>query len=248
MLSPSDSVLTPKRAALIHDPMRLQFPVLAALRRKRYCRFPLLLLASSVAAMSAPAKGDAFDPRLGAPFVVRDRPSLGSDKAPIVVVEFGSYKCSHCYEFLERAFPQIEEQYIKTGKVQWFMVPSSADPADPSSRIFAVGRCVQRQGKFWEQLGFLMTISNRPSSFLNDLIGKNPAIDSGELEFCLQDREISRLVDRDFDEFHLLKVPGTPTFFIRKLQADGSRTETVVRGYQPAEYFQRIFDELAKAP
>jgi protein-disulfide isomerase len=215
-------------------------------------RFSLFLLSLALASLTLaatpPAKPAVFDPRLGPPFEVRDRPSLGSDQAPIVVIEFASYKCSHCYEFLERAFPQIEEQYIKTGKVQWFMVPSSDNPADPSGRIFAVGRCVQRQGKFWEQLGFLMTISNRPSSFLNDLIGKNPAIDSGDLSFCLQDREIARTVAKDFDEFHLLKVPGTPTFFVRKLLADGSRTEAVVRGYQPAEYFQRMFDELAKTP
>src|SRR5882757_8422813 len=158
-----------------------------------------LFIASMVSASTSPAKPAAFDPRLGAPFEVRDRPSLGSDQAPIVVIEFGSYKCSHCWEFLERAFPQIEEQYIKTGKVQWFMVPSSDNPADPSGRIFAVGRCVQRQGKFWDQLKFLMTISNRPSSFLNDLIAKNSAIDVGELEFCLQDREIARTVAKDFD-------------------------------------------------
>jgi protein-disulfide isomerase len=218
------------------------------MRWTRLGRFSLFLVGSSVAATGAPASGAAFDPRLGPPFEVRDRPSLGSDKAPIVVVEFGSYKCSHCEEFHERVFPQLNERYIKTGKVQWFMVPSSDNPGDPSGRIFAIGRCVERQGKFWDQLAFLMTISNRPPSFLNDLVGKNAAIDSGELEFCLQDREIRLLVERDFDEFHLLKVPGTPTFFIRKLRADGSRTETVVRGYQPAEYFQRIFDELAKTP
>lgn len=208
---------------------------------------PCVVALASVRA-APPAKAGAFDPRLGEPFEIRDRPSLGSDQAPIVVVEFGSYKCSHCYEFLERSFPQIDEQYIKTGKVQWFMVPSSDNPADPSSRIYAVGRCVQRQGKFWEQLDFLMTISNRPSSFLNDLIAKNSAIDAGELAFCLQDREIPRLVAKDFDEFHLLKVPGTPTFFVRKLRADGTRTEAVVRGFQSAEYFQRLFDELAKTP
>jgi len=207
---------------------------------------PLALLLAP--ALAAPDKPAAFDPRLGEPFEVRDRPSLGSAQAPIVVVEFASYKCSHCEEFLDRSFPQIDEQYIKTGKVQWFMVPSSDNPADPSSRVFAVGRCVQRQGKFWEQLKFLMTIANRPSSFLNDLIAKNPAIDSGELAFCLQDREIPRAVAKDFDEFHLLKVLGTPTFVVRKLQADGTRKEAVVRGFQSAEYFQRLFDELAKTP
>ncbi len=215
-------------------------PLLLPMRRG----FFTLLLALPVLAAAAPE----IDPRLGAPFEKRDRPSMGSDKASIVVVEFASYKCSHCWDFLQTIFPALEEQYVKPGKVQWFMVPSSDNPADPASRIFAVGRCVQRQGKFWDQLAFLMSISSRPSSFVDDLVHKNPAIDAGELEFCLQDRETSRAVAKDFDEFHLLKIPGTPTFIIRKLHPDGSRTETTVRGLQPVEYFQRIFDELLKTP
>jgi len=220
----------------------------AAMRWARLYRFSLFLVGASVAATGAPADGAAVDPRLGAPFEARERPSLGSDRAPIVVVEFGSYKCSHCEEFLQRVFPQLNEQYIKTGKVQWFMVPASDNPADQAGRIFTIGRCAARQGKFWETLELLMTISNKPPSFLNDLVAKNSTLDAGELAVCLQQRDLRVLVERDFDEYRLLKVVGTPTFFIRKLRADGSRTETVVRGYQPAEYFQRIFDELAKAP
>ena len=203
----------------------------------------LMLLAASVAAAD-----EAIDPRLGAPFTVRERPSLGSDRAPIVVIEFGSYKCSHCEEFQQRSFPEINEKYIKTGKVQWFLVPSSDNPADPSSRIFQIGRCVMRQGKFWENLDFLMTISKRPPSFLNDLVAKNSAINAEELGICLQQRETRMTVAKDFEEFSALKIPGTPTFVIRKLRADGTRTEALVRGFQPAEYFQRIFDELAKTP
>src|SRR5205085_354536 len=108
-----------------------------------------LALASIALAANPPAKPDASDPRLGPPFEKRERPTLGVDTAPIVVIEFASYKCSHCYEFLQRTMPDIYEKYIKTGKVQWFLVPSSDDPADPSSKIFTVGRCVLRQGKFW---------------------------------------------------------------------------------------------------
>ena len=207
-----------------------------------------LLTVATLSAATPRAQPDVFDPRLGAPFEARDRPSVGSDKAAIVVVEFGSYKCSHCQEFLERVFPALNEKYIKTGKVQWFMTPASDDAADQNSRIFAIGRCVHRQGKFWESLGFLMKISNRPPSFLDDLVGRNPAINAGELAFCLQEREISQSVARDFEEYRLMKVVGTPTFLIRRFNADGSRSETTVRGYQPAEYFQRIFDELSKVP
>ena len=209
-------------------------------------RSQLLLLLAAVPALAIAAP--EIDPRLGAPFEKRDRPSMGSDHAQIVVVEFASYKCGHCQEFLEQVFPKLKELYVDSGKVQWMLVPSSDNPADPSSRIFAIARCVHRQGKFWDTLGFLMTISNRPSSLLEDLVKKNSAIDSGDLAFCMQDREIKRQVAKDFDEYQVLKVPGTPTFFIRKLRADGSRTETTVRGIQTAEYFQRIFDELLKSP
>ena len=204
----------------------------------------LLLAAAPTLALAAPE----IDPRLGPPFEKRDRPSMGSDQASIVVVEFGSYKCGHCQEFEEQVFPKLKELYINTGKVQWMLVPSSDNAADQSSRLFAVGRCAYRQGKFWDELDFLMTISNRPSSFLDDLIAKHPAINSGELAFCLQDRQIRLQVAKDFDEYQLLKVKGTPTFFIRKLRVDGSRTEATVRGLQTVEYFQKIFDELLKTP
>ena len=188
------------------------------------------------------------DPRLGAPFEKRARPSLGSELAPIVVVEFGSYKCGHCEEFHQNVFPALKQGYVDAGKVQWFIVPTSDNPADQSGQIFLIGRCVEQQGKFWDQLQFLMTLSRRPPSFLNDLVRKNSAINGEDLTFCLQQRDTRILVAKDFEDYHALKVGGTPTFVIRKLRADGTRAETTVRGYQSAEYFQRIFDELAKTP
>jgi protein-disulfide isomerase len=218
------------------------------MRSTRFYRLLPILVGSLFLAAHSLVGANAFDPRLGAPFETRDRPTLGSNEAPIVVIEFGSYKCGHCEAFHREVFPQLKEQYITSGKVQWFMVPTSDDAADQSSRIFAIGRCVQRQSKFWNTLDFLMKIGHRPPSFLDDLVAKNPTIDSENLAFCLQDRQIRRVVDKDFEEYHLLKVTGTPTYIIRKLQADGSRTETTVKGYRPVEYFQKIFDELLKSP
>ena len=228
--------------------MRSQTPVIARMRSAWFYTNSRVLAGLLLLGMHTLARGDSVDPRLGAPFEKRERPSMGSNQAPIVVVEFGSYKCGHCQEFQEQVFPKIKELYVDSGKVQWVLVPSSDNAADQSSRIFAIGRCVHRQGKFWETLDFLMNISNRPSSFLEDLVAKNSAIDAGDLAFCLQDRETSRQVAKDFDEYQLLKVKGTPTFFIRRLRADGSRTEATVRGLQTAEYFQRVFDELLKSP
>lgn len=209
-------------------------------------RTTLLVALASLVSLAAAAP--ETDPRLGPPFEKRERLKQGSDQAPIVVVEFGSYKCGHCYEFHERSFPELQAKFVETGKVQWFFVPCSDHPADSGGQIFLIGHCFAEQKKWWDQLGFLMTISRRPPSVLMGLVRKNPAIDLRQLDLCLQQPDTRVAVGRNFEEFQALKIPGTPTFVIRKLHADGTRTETIVRGYQPPEYFSRVFDELAKAP
>jgi protein-disulfide isomerase len=189
---------------------------------------------------------DAIDPRLGSPFVLRDRPVYGSDKAPIVMVEVISYKCAHCRAYLERVYPEIKRQYVDTGKVQVMMINASDDPAESSAKIFAVGRCLNQQGKLWSQMDFMFQIASKPSSFLDDLIAQNPEINSDDLAVCLQDRVTRQKVAGDFAEYQRIEVKGTPAFFINRLNAKGQRTETRADGYEGFEYFQQVFDALLK--
>jgi protein-disulfide isomerase len=215
----------------------------------------LLLLSTAIFLPAAenPGKGQAkadssYDERLGPGFEKRPRPTLGSEQAPVVVIEFASYTCAHCRLFHQRIFPALKEQYIATGKVQWIMVPSSADSADEYSRIFALGRCIDRQGKFWQTLDSLFALSKRPPSMLEELIGEDPAIDSSALASCVRERDTQKIVSTDFRELEQLQVKQTPTFIIRRLNANGSRTESRIPGLPTLEYFQRVLDHFLKAP
>lgn len=183
-----------------------------------------------------------------APVDLRDRPVLGADTAPIVVVEITSFKCGHCRDFHEKVFPQLRAAYIDTGKVQWAMLHASDDPADQHSQIFAIARCAQRQGKYWELLDSLYQVANRPPSFLADLVARSALIDRVDLETCLRDRAVRHAVAADFADYRRLKLRGTPTFIVSKLGSDGRRTETIISGLQSQEYFQAAFNKLLAAP
>ncbi len=208
-------------------------------------------MALSVAAADAGKIATAetrADPRLGAPLAKRERAVLGADSAPVVVIEISSFKCTHCRAFHEKIFPQLRERYVTPGKVQWVVLNASDDPSDQYSQIFSIARCALRQGKYWELLDGLFQVAHRAPSSLTDLMAKSPLIDRGELEICLRDRAVRTEVGVDFAEYARLKLKGTPTFLIRKMSTDGTLAETTIAGAQTLEQFQRVLDEMLKAP
>lgn len=50
---------------------------------------------------------------------IEQQPTLGNEDATVSIVEFGDYKCPSCKAWGETVFPQLEEEYIQTGKVKF---------------------------------------------------------------------------------------------------------------------------------
>lgn len=44
---------------------------------------------------------------------------LGSEDAPLTIIEYASLGCSHCASFHHETFPKIKENFIDTGKVKF---------------------------------------------------------------------------------------------------------------------------------
>ena len=55
---------------------------------------------------------------------------LGSDDAPITVIEYRSLTCSHCAEFSKVTFPELKEKYIDTGKIKLELRPFALNAID----------------------------------------------------------------------------------------------------------------------
>jgi len=190
----------------------------------------------------------ATEARSGVAVELSGRPVLGATTAPIVVVEISSFKCAHCRTFHEQVFPLLRKNYIETGKIQWVVVNASDDESEQHGKIFALARCVHRQGKYWEMLDGLFSVAHRAPSALEALVAKSPLLDRSELAVCLAERTVRAAVASDFAHAARLKIRGTPTFVISKWNAHGQRTEATIAGAQTLVQFQRVLDELLKMP
>lgn len=186
--------------------------------------------------------------RVAMPVELADRPVLGANTAPVLVVEISNFKCTQCRNFHEQVFPALRKDYIETGRIQWVVINASDDESEQYSKIFSIARCAHRQGKYWDLLGGLYSVAHRAPSVLEALVTKSPLLDRGELEMCLTDRTVRAAVVSDFAHAARLKIRGTPSFVVSKWSANGERTETLIAGAQPLAYFRRAFDALLKKP
>lgn len=205
-----------------------------------------LLVSSPALRLSAAGAADADPP--GAPVSLAGCPRLGSDTAPVTVIEISNFKCSHCRAFHADTFPRLRAQYIEPGKVRWIVLSASDDSSDQYSPIFKIARCIAAQGRYWSMLDELYKVAHRPPSFIEDLVSRNPAIDAEALRVCLQDRATRHAVAEDFASYRKLKLKGTPSFVVWRMGRDGARTEAVISGAEKLEYFQRTLDAMLALP
>jgi protein-disulfide isomerase len=107
---------------------------------------PLLLLALSSCApeTSAQITPPAFE-RPAAP----DPRAMGDPNAPIVLVEYSDFQCEFCASFVRETKPQLEANYINTGKV-YFVYRDYPLDIHPGARLAAAAaNCAADQSSFW---------------------------------------------------------------------------------------------------
>ena len=64
---------------------------------------------------------------------------VGSDKAPVTIIEYASMTCPHCAHFSATTFPELQKKYIDTGKVRYTL---RAFPLDALAAAgFMLARC-----------------------------------------------------------------------------------------------------------
>ncbi len=66
--------------------------------------------------------------------------TLGSPKAPLLMLEYAAPTCPHCAHFNEEFFPQLKQQYIDTGKVYYIFRVFPLNPADLAAE--GIARCL----------------------------------------------------------------------------------------------------------
>jgi protein-disulfide isomerase len=151
---------------------------------------------------------------------------IGSDKAPVTVIEYASMTCPHCAHFSETTFPELQKRYIDTGKVRYTL---RAFPLDALSAAgFMLARCGGKD-KYMPMVETLFAkqpewIVKEPLPPLKE-IAKQFGIGESEFNECLANQKLLDGIQTVRDHAaQKLGVNSTPTFFVngKKLVGDVS--------------------------
>jgi protein-disulfide isomerase len=82
------------------------------------------------------------------PAVTAEDMTLGSAKAPVTVVEYGSAACSHCAAWAKEVYPAFKAKYIDTGKVRYVFREAITDPPQLAAAGFMLARCAGKDKYF----------------------------------------------------------------------------------------------------
>ena len=100
--------------------------------------------------LTGPTSGDAGavpqgNERFGVQVTADDR-TLGSPKAPLVMLEYAAPSCPHCAHFDMDFFPQLKQQYIDTGKIYYIFRVFPLNASDLAAE--SIARCLPADNYF----------------------------------------------------------------------------------------------------
>jgi protein-disulfide isomerase len=171
----------------------------------------------------------------------------GDKNAKVTLVEFTDFQCPFCGRNFQQTYPQIYNDYVKTGKVRYV----ARDFPLESIHSFAfkaaeAARCAGDQGKYWEMHDKLFT--NQTALAADDLVNYSKAIgvDTGEFKECLESGKEAAKIRSDIAEGSKAGVTGTPGFFLGLTEPNEKTikaTKNIV-GAQPYAQFKEAIDSL----
>ena len=75
--------------------------------------------------------------------------ALGSETAPVTIIEIGDYQCEMCKRWFEKTRPEIIENYVDTGKANLVFIDLPFLGNDSITAAEAT-YCADDQGMYWD--------------------------------------------------------------------------------------------------
>jgi protein-disulfide isomerase len=166
--------------------------------------------------------------------------AMGSETAPVTIIEYASMTCPHCAAFETQVFPKLKEKYIDTGKVRFILREFPLDGLAAAAIMLA--RCAGPD-KYYPLVETLFAqqakwaVRNPIEPLM--AIAKQAGFTQQTFEACINNKDalakVQQVRDRAANQF---KVKATPTFFI-----NGERHE----GGMSIEELDKIMEPYLKA-
>ncbi|MBI3001710.1 MAG: DsbA family protein, partial [Deltaproteobacteria bacterium] len=148
-------------------------------------------------------------------FSIDSDPFKGSKNAKLTLIEFSDYQCPFCARHLFQTAPQIEKDYIQTGKVRYVLKDFPIASIHPQAfKGHEAAHCAGEQGKYWEMHGRLF--ANQKAMSPKDLSdhAQALALDMPKFQQCLDSGKHAAKIRKNLADGQKAGVQGTPSFFL----------------------------------
>jgi protein-disulfide isomerase len=170
----------------------------------------------------------------------------GGAGAQLVLVEFSDFQCPFCGRHAKQTLPQIQREYVDTGKLRYVMRNLPLDSIHPDAvRAAGAAECAGDQGRYWQMHEKLF--SNQQALSPADLAryAQESGVEPAKFKQCVDADVHGAKIRQDLADAQAAGITGTPTFFIGFAEPGGTvKVVRRIQGAQPFPVFKAAIDGL----
>ena len=174
-------------------------------------------------------------------------PFIGEENATLTMIEFSDYQCPFCSRHARDTFPQIEREFVKTGKLKYVIRDFPIESIHPQAfKGHEAAHCAGEQGKYWEMHARLF--ANQAALSPSDLMKHAQVLKLNLAQFrhCADGGKHGPEIRKALADGKSAGVTGTPTFFLGFTDGSDAKVKAVrmVRGAHPFPAFKEVIEAL----
>lgn len=156
----------------------------------------------------------------------------GPEAAPVTVMEFADFQCSHCARFAALPGPALRRDYAESGKVRMLTYDFPLSRQTNAIPAALAARCAGAQGRYMEMHDLLFAnqrawaADQSPEDKFAEY-ARQVGLDMGPFNACYSDREYLAeiMASRKFGE--RMGVTGTPAIYVNGRKAQNYSYQAV---------------------
>ena len=185
-------------------------------------------------------------PLAGSSVPIDGAPANGKSTAPVTLIEVSDYHCPFCRRHFQQTQPQLNTNYINSGKVRHVFLHYPIDQLHPDAfRSHEAASCAADQGKFWDLHAKLF---EAPARTIDQLIplGQSAGLNVDAFRTCLESGKHAQEVKESVARIQKMGISGTPAFLIGRTPSGNEpmKVSKVVEGAQSFDAFQKAIEQV----
>ena len=174
-------------------------------------------------------------------------PSKGSQSARLVLIEFTDYQCPFCGRHFQQTSPQIDRDYVKTGRVKHVLRDFPLESIHKDAfKAAEAAHCAGDQGQYWQMHDRLFNSQNALAADHLASYAGALGLDVPKFKECLDSNKYAGKIRQDLADAQKVGVQATPSFLLGLAEPGGSSVKVVkaIAGAHPYPVFKEAIDSL----